>query len=364
MGVPVPVAGYWAKVQHGKKTTVKPLPKDHSGQKEAVLYLRDENHPATVDGVTPQAAMQALIEREHPDELKLTGKLDDPDPLIIKAQAALQKRNVYYRAGDILKTESGQLDIRVSDTQIKRALCIMDAFVKIMRKRGREFKFRNEVTYIVISEEEIEMALRETSTATIREDRWQTRDLIPNGRLELKFGSYEPTITGRDGKVPIEDQLAKIIARLELMAEEMRVKTLEDKIWRAAYEEKERLRKLTEERQKLEINSFQKSLRDAIRWQETNTFRNYIDHIEKNALMAEQPDEEILAWVQWARNKADWYDPLIEKADEWLVSIDRNAIMKSEPPSTGRRGFSVAYETAEPDKPAWPLLPWHLKRQA
>lgn len=74
------------------------------------------------------------------------------------------------------------------------------------------------------------------------------------------------TVTGRDGKVPMENQLAKIIARLELMAEKMRVKTIESKIWRAAYEEKEHLRKLSEERRKLEVSSFQKSMQDAIRW--------------------------------------------------------------------------------------------------
>ncbi|QXV66303.1 hypothetical protein INP83_04240 [Mucilaginibacter sp. 21P] len=362
MGVPLPGAGYWAKMQHGKTTTVTPLPKDHYGQTEVVLYLRDENHPAIVDGMTPQAAMQALIEQEHSAELKISGNLKDADPLIIQAQATLLKRNEYYREGDILKTESGQLYIRVSDPQINRALCIMDAFVKIMRKRGREFKFRNETAYIVIGEEEIEMALRETSTATIREDRWQTRSLNPNGKLEFKFGSYEPTVTGRDGKVLMEDQLAKIIARLELMAEEMRVETIEGNIRRAAYEEKERLRKLVEERQKLEISSFKKSVRDAIRWQETNTFRNYIDHVETKELASAQPDEAILAWVQWARDKADWYDPLIEKEDEWMAGVDRNNILKTEPHKPGGYGFNAFRETAEPNRAAWPLLPWYTKK--
>ncbi len=109
--------------------------------------------------------------------------------------------------------------------------------------------------------------MRETSTATVSDDRWSTRTLTPNGKLELKFGSYDPTVTGRDGLVPMEEQLAKIIARLELMAEEGRVKAIENKIWSASYEEKQRLRKLAEERQKLEISSFQKAMRDAGRWQ-------------------------------------------------------------------------------------------------
>ncbi|WP_295721541.1 hypothetical protein [Mucilaginibacter sp.] len=130
MGVPLPKAGYWAKIQHGQQPPVKSLPEDHYGQKEVILYLRDENHPATVDGMTPQAAMQQILERDHPAELNITGKLAEPDPLIIKAQATLLKRTQYYREGDILQTEGGQLNIRVSDPQINRALCIMDAFVK------------------------------------------------------------------------------------------------------------------------------------------------------------------------------------------------------------------------------------------
>lgn len=159
----------------------------------------------------------------------------------------------------------------------------------------------------------------------------------------------------------LERRALENFARLELMAEEMRIKTVESKIWRAAYEEKERLRKRAEERQKLEISSFQKSRRDAIRWQETNTFRNYIDHIENNALMAEQPDGAILAWVRWARDKADWYDPLIEKEDEWMAGMDRNNILKTEPRITGGYGFNTFRETAVSNKSAWPLLPWYVK---
>jgi len=98
--------------------------------------------------------------------------------------------------------------------------------------------------------------------------------------------------------------------------------------------------------------------------QETNTFRNYIDHIEKKELAVEQPDGAILAWVQWAKDKADWYDPLIKKDDEWMVGIDRNNILKTEPQRTGGNGFNTFRETAEPNKSAWPLLPWYLKRKA
>jgi len=29
------------------------------------------------------------------------------------------------------------------------------------------------------------------------------------------------------------------------------------------------------------------------------------------------------SWLQWAYQKADWYDPLIEKEDELLINVDK-----------------------------------------
>ncbi|WP_295721536.1 hypothetical protein [Mucilaginibacter sp.] len=90
--------------------------------------------------------------------------------------------------------------------------------------------------------------------------------------------------------------------------------------------------------------------------------RSYIDHVEKQALAAEQPSEETLAWVQWAKDKADWYDPLVEKADEWLAHIDRDAIMKYEEQRSGSYFFNAPQDTGKPEKKSWPLLPWYLRK--
>ena len=273
----------------------------------------------------------------------------------------MSKRNEYYRVGNILHTQNDQLNIRVTEHQITRALCIMDAVVKFLQKRGHNFKFKNSLSYIVIGHEEIEVSLRETSIAITSSDKWQSRTLQPNGKLELKFNHYSHSTTGKDGKVPLEEQISKIIARLELMADELRVQTEENRIWRLQHEEKERLRKEKAERKKLELATFKKTLQDASRWQEVIILREYIDVVETTALSAGKLSEEAQAWIEWARKKTDWYDPLTEASDDWLDETDRAKVKDIEQPHSNFSFFSNPLESIVAEKSKWPLLPWYLK---
>ena len=33
--------------------------------------------------------------------------------------------------------------------------------------------------------------------------------------------------------------------------------------------------------------------------------------------------EEQITWIKWAKDKADWYDPLVNKNDEYLTDNDK-----------------------------------------
>jgi hypothetical protein len=39
--------------------------------------------------------------------------------------------------------------------------------------------------------------------------------------------------------------------------------------------------------------------------------------------------EELQNWIIWANDKADWYDPLVNKADAWLNHLNINKILDS-----------------------------------
>ena len=44
-------------------------------------------------------------------------------------------------------------------------------------------------------------------------------------------------------------------------------------------------------------------------------------------------NEEVTAWLEWARKKADWYDPFIEKADDLLGDVDKETLSIKKKPS-------------------------------
>lgn len=54
--------------------------------------------------------------------------------------------------------------------------------------------------------------------------------------------------------------------------------------------------------------------------------RNYIREIEQNALKAGNMTEKLQSWLQWLNDKADWYDPFIEKEDKLFEKIDRDSL--------------------------------------
>jgi len=57
------------------------------------------------------------------------------------------------------------------------------------------------------------------------------------------------------------------------------------------------------------------SYRNSCIYQYENYFRNL-----------NQLDEQKKEWLDWARKKADWYDPFIEMNDEVMERIDRDKL--------------------------------------
>ena len=62
------------------------------------------------------------------------------------------------------------------------------------------------------------------------------------------------------------------------------------------------------------------------RFQESIELRNYINTFEKYALESNFLTDEKQHWIQWARKKADWYDPFIDAEDDLLDDIDKDTL--------------------------------------
>lgn len=60
---------------------------------------------------------------------------------------------------------------------------------------------------------------------------------------------------------------------------------------------------------------------DASRWLRANALREYLDGLEKSSYGAGVPTEQQVIYLQWARAKADWLDPLTSQPDK-LMDLD------------------------------------------
>ena len=51
-----------------------------------------------------------------------------------------------------------------------------------------------------------------------------------------------------------------------------------------------------------------------------------IKAVEQNAIEDNRMNDDLKKWLIWIKDKADWYDPLIEKEDELFKDIDRDIL--------------------------------------
>ena len=142
----------------------------------------------------------------------------------------------------------------------------------------------------------------------------------------MKLENY-PRYEWTDVKtIKLEDRLAAIVAYLEISAKRKTKQRIENEI---RWAENERRRKIEEElkqRREKELNQFKAVISNSSRWQKSMDLRNYILAVEKNAKERNQFTNELKNWLQWIKDKADWYDPLVEKEDELFENVDRDTL--------------------------------------
>jgi len=141
----------------------------------------------------------------------------------------------------------------------------------------------------------------------------------PTGRLKLGIiGSFRSDIQKAvaDGKQQrVEQRLNEFVVKLEEEAVRRKQHNEYLERQRRAWEEEARRRREREERQRKEIERF-KALEEEVRnWKRAEDIRSYVSAAEAQVLQdskAIDPGSELGQWIVWARQKADWLDPLVE----------------------------------------------------
>ena len=153
-------------------------------------------------------------------------------------------------------------------------------------------------------------------------------DYVYNGNLRIVFDNGEYI---RDSeKEKLEDRLSDILIRLYENSDETRIKREHREEMRRKQEEEARRKEEIRKRKEDEIRKTKELLNQAEDYKIAFEIRQYI------AAVVQQKDitPEIAEWIDWAKKKADWYDPTVAIEDEYL----------------GRREHSKSKEEKDLDK--------------
>lgn len=256
------------------------------------------------------------IENDPRVNLNVSGNLIDPDILVAGAKQELSKRNerssrdLEYEG--VLSNPNGLL-IRVAPNNVNRALRLFNSLIKAFRARGFDFQGSN----VQLGKHCYEISVREKLT---RLDNLKKK---PTNVLCLKVYSGYPTFEIYDTKNSlIEEKISRILAKVELDIEYF------ERAWEQVAQREEAARLIEEKKTKIlttkkeELAAFKALLRSAKRHDEVKRIREYVNFKEELAKHNGSYDEDLQKWVEWARKKADWYDPSISSNDSILGPFD------------------------------------------
>ena len=333
LAVPLPPLGYWAKIAAGKKLPTPSLPK-YSGPAEIVRQRYVSDEPVEPDPEHLVARRKFEVKPEN--RIVVAETLDRPHALVAATERAFRKpkrRNL----GDQPITERPALAISVSEASLPRALRIMDALIKALEARGMPLRIKPDDkrrTCLTLQGQVIAIRLAENISRTEREPTEKERQEIKKygstylrdrysfhhtGMLKLGIlGDYRDELQKvvSDGKQQrIEQLLNEFIVKIEAEAVRRKRDAEHHERQRLRWEEEARLRREYEEKQRKEMERFKALEEEAHNWKRAENLRAYIAAVEAKAAREDGSvalESELGQWIAWARQKADWIDPIID----------------------------------------------------
>lgn len=341
LDIPNPPRGYWAKLRAGKPVTVIPLPKS--------------NKPTTTKGIQTGITYQPQVEEGEKlaflSEEELSVVMTVASQILIPDENAWMHTKIIAHRKVVAEWRKDQrhnesrswnrhnaepapfLAQSIAADTLPRACRIIDALIKAMEPLGCSltadlgFMVNGETIRLSFSESQDKIAHSPTKEENMQllkyeEDRkrnsWASKpqirkyDHIYNGKLTLVVDGRK---SFRDCKTYIlEERLGDVMVELYEASEG-------HKKARAAHEEAERKHReeaeRKEERRKRYNTEVDRTLALTSLAEDYSIackIRQYIAVVEASDSLGSGK----AAWVEWAKAKADWYDPTIAKEDDFF----------------------------------------------
>ena len=195
----------------------------------------------------------------------------------------------------------------------------MDTLVKLVRARGYRYVVNEEGNFVVIGKIKLRVNFRETTRRVrVQQHGYLDHEWQPTGKVVFRLDSRIKA-EWMDLKTQLlEEQLPKVLAKLELTAKLEEGYLEKARLWHENWEKQRKLEEQRELRRKQEIDKLRAFIDKARQWKRAQMLREYLSAMPDG-------NEE---WLSWAHHKSDWFDPLVLAEDEWLSGMDKNEFWK------------------------------------
>ncbi len=319
--IPLPINGYWSKIQFGKEVEVFPFVEEFEGSD--IIDLYHFNTPVyEVKKKEEVIVIEDFVKEAMPN---YPSKLENPLAVIVETQKYLTKKDKYsyYQSR---KDDAPYISVQVTSKElIDRSLLFLDTLLKQFIARGHEVLSENWGTKIIIQKQSIPIRMRESYNRVKKKDpKWyDSEDKVANGILCFQIDESYRRVEWKDSaSVKLEDKIPNIIAKFE----EICYKRYEDNLQKIREDIRKReIYKLIQDRKKvveIHLEKFNKLLRESKKYRKIQDMRTYLDALKKQ----ENEKPELKEWIEWSNSAIDWYDPLILSDHPYLNDVNRDTL--------------------------------------
>ena len=341
LSVPYPRRGYWASVRAGHAVRKVPLP-------ERRPNARFQLGPTPL--TEPELALrttvkEAVAETRRVLDTTLPVLTDGTDvhPLVKAAGVRLRRKSGWDHRAGLRSAPTEVLNISVTEGSIDRALRIADSLLKSITVLGLTVEVREDkgASYLVGRGTRLELSIsehvaRSKHVLTESEERARKRyfdahisrqvpypitpefDWTPSGRLTISVGGYPKRCWNDTDRTPLERRWSDIMAGIVALAETTREREEESRRRQQRHDEAVARYHADMRLRNHEQEQYRSLIREAAEFRRANNLRTYIAAVEQRAVRDGTSTPEDHEWIEWARAKADWLDPLIDVSDPIL----------------------------------------------
>lgn len=322
MQIPLPYNGYWGKLKFGKEVKPEELPSEYHGKGIVNFSSSESGNEEVLSFARPIDILRKEIERDKRLNLVVPKQLTNPDMLIQDVKKHWDSPEKFGYPNRVFPSGLNNINMRLSTHTVERSLRIMDTIIKALKARGHRIIVREKKTYVVVDQREVEINFGEVTRKkmvgdSVRKER--------SGVLLFTVG-YNWSKIWRSSKAPLEKQISNILAAIELEGKRLKDWHAEINEYHAQREAEQKIVNEIKARKEKELEDFKALFKKALRHDKAKIIRNYINEYEMVANSRGSLTDELREQFEWARNKADWYDPFIEADDDLLQDIDKESI--------------------------------------